>query len=224
MTQTFAQLTQRVIHAVGEVPGTSVQTYSEPRVMEALTQVFDVVFRKFWWPQYMRWFELTLDGTLGIVTDNSFGTSVVDIRDIKAVIPEDNEKGIPQLPDQANPFNLSGTTPLYYESLDTASSYYATRLLQFWPKTATGGVKIHARLKPTVVDSLVNYLDDNLIVFGATWVILEAEDINPNAAKLAQRMFNESFVDIMKQFADQPIENPVTGYPSSRYLSEWWPG
>jgi hypothetical protein len=223
MALTFNQLTQRVIASVGEVEGTSVQTYSEPRVLEALEEIFEVIFRKFWWPQYMSWFgPLTLDGTLGIVTDTTFGGSVRDIRDVKTIIPANADRGIPYLPDSRNPFNITGTTPRYYEELDAANAYRATRLLQFWPKTATGNVYIQARKFPTIVGTTLSYLDNNLMIFGASWLILEQEDINPNAAALQERMFNETFADLMKHHSDIPIENSITGYSSQRYLSEWF--
>jgi hypothetical protein len=191
--------------------------------MEALEEIFEVVFRKFWWPQYMSWFgPLALDGTLGIVTDATFGTSVKDVTDIKAVIPEGREKGLPYLPDQRNPHNISGTTVRYYEALDAANTYFDTRRLQFWPKAATGNVYIHARKFPTIVTTTRNYLNDNLLIFGASWLMLEQEDINPNASALQERMFNETFADIMKHHSDIPVENAITGYGTDRYLSEWF--
>ena len=224
MALTFAQLKQRVIASIGEVEGTSVQTYSEPRVTEALEEIFTTLFRKYWWPQYLAWFgPLTLDGTLGIMTDNTFGSSVKDIRDVKTIIPSGQEKGIPYLPDSRNPFNISGTTVRYYEALDAANANQSTRIIQFWPKTAIGTVYIQARKIPTIVDTTLCYLDNNLMIFGASWLILEQEDINPNAAALQERMFNETFADIMKHFSDQPLENPVVGYQTERYLSEWFP-
>jgi hypothetical protein len=223
MSLTFAQLTQRVIASVGEVSGTSVQTYSEPRVREALEEIFEVVFRKYWWPQYMAWFgPYTLDGTIGIITDNTFGQSVKDIRDVKTIIPLNAERGIPQLPDNRNPFNITGTTVRYYEALDAANANAASRLIQFWPKSSTGQVYINARKFPTLVDSTHSFLDNNLMIFGASWLILEQEDINPNAAALQERMFNETFADIMKHYSEQPIENPIVGYSTERYLSEWF--
>ncbi|MCI0557534.1 MAG: hypothetical protein MN733_03485 [Nitrososphaera sp.] len=216
---TLTQITQRVIQSIGEVEGTSVQTYSEPRVEEAIIQTFELVFRKYWWPQYCKWFQRTLDGTLGIVTASL--SEIKDFRDIRVVIPDGEEKGIPQLPWGKNPFNLTGTKPRYYEALDSSNANF-TRRLQFWPKTATGDVFIYARLLPTIIAETELYLDDKLLINGAAWIILEDEDINPNAAQLRKDLFEENFAAIMKELGQQPIENPNRD-SSQRYLSEWWP-
>jgi hypothetical protein len=216
---TFSETTQEIIKSIGEVEGTSVQTYSEPRVEAALTQIFGMCFRKYWWPQYMTWSQRTLDGTLGILTANI--SDIRELRDIRTIIPDGREKGIPQLPFGRNPFNLTGTTPLYYESLDSTHASFATRLLQFWPKSATGDVFIHARLFPTIINSTELYLDQKMLINGSAWIILEDEDINPNAAQLRKDLFEENFAAIMKEYSEQPIENSGVN-TNERFMSEWF--
>lgn len=216
--KTFEALVQDAISALGEVEGTSVQTYSEPRVEVALNHIFEFAFRKVWWPQYMTWYEKALDGTLGVLTTD-FSPAVVDIRDIRAIIPENEEKSLPRLPPFKNPFNTTGTTVRYWEGLNNTSQFFDGRLLQFWPKTATGNIKIHARNMPTVTNSTTLYIDEKLLVNGTAWTILEDEDINPNAAALRERLFNEAFADIIKQYGEHPEE---TGYiASADYRTQW---
>jgi len=220
--QTFSDLVQDVISAVGEVEGTSVQTYSQPRVEKALRMLFNLVFRKAWWPQYMRWDNLILDGTLGVVTTNELA-AVKDFRDFRTIMPEGQNKPIPRLPYGKNPYEISGTKPLYFESLPITDSLYTNRKLQFWPKAATGNVVIHSRLEPTIVDTTTLYIDEDILVNGAAWVILEDEDINPNAAQLKKDMFEEFYTNAIKSLSDMPIENPGVGI-SSDYLTEWQHG
>ena len=215
--KTKVQLIQDVIASIGEVEGTSVQTYAEPRVSVALDQIFTIAFRKAWWPQYTKWFELTLDGTLGIVTTNI--SQIKDIRDVRCIIPSGQERALPILPPFTNPFNITGSKPRYFEALDSTHASFANRLIQFWPKTATGGVKIHARAMPTIVNATTLYLDDIMLVNGAAWLILDDEDINPNAAANRERLFNEVFANIMKAYSDLPIENTQGDFGS--YLSGW---
>ena len=220
----LSSLRDDVIAYIGEVEGTSVQTYSEGRVDAALKHIFKNLHQKIWWPQYMQWFTLALDGTLGITTDATFGADgyVQHPKDIRVIIPDGRNKSIPLLPKGANPFNLSGTTPKYWESLPASSEYYASRRFQIWPKTSTGNVIVHARVRPAVITSSTqNELDDNLLIFGAAWMILEQEDINPNSAALAERMFTETYADIMKTLSNQPIENPVKGAAVENYLADW---
>lgn len=217
---TFAETVQEIIKSIGEVEGTSVQTYSEPRVSAALEQTFEMCFRKYWWPQYTKWLQRTLDGTLGILTTNI--SEIKDLRDIRVIIPDGQERGITQLPHGRNPFNITGTKPVYYESLDSTHGSFATRRLQFWPKTATGDVFIHARLMPTVIDSTELFLDQKMLINGSAWIILEDEDINPNAAQLRKDLFEENFSAIMKEYSDQPIENASIS-TDRRFIEEWGP-
>lgn len=216
---TFATLVQRAIKVIGEVDGTSVQTYSQPRVEEALRQIFDLAFRKSWWDQYCFWYEVALDGTLGLISTDSL-TSVKDFRDVKAIIPENQDRALPRLPYGVNPFNLTGSTVMYYEPLINSHPSFAGRMFQFWPKTAVGNLKIRARILPTLVDETIMYLDTNMLVNGAAWMILEDEDINPNAAQLRKTLFNEFFESIQKNEADQPIEN-INSSGDRRFLTEW---
>lgn len=215
--KTKTQLVQDIIASIGEVEGTSVQTYAEPRVDVMLEQIFGIAFRKHWWPQYMVWYERTLDGTLGLVTSNI--NTILDIRDIRVIIPAGQEKAIPQLPPFKNPFNITGTRPRYFESLPVTNASFANKLVQIWPKTATGDIKIHARLYPTITADTVLYLDDKLLVNGAAWLILDDEDINPNAATNRERLFNEIFANIMKDYGELPIE--YSACPNDSYMTNW---
>lgn len=216
--KTKEELIQDVIKLIGEVEGTSVQTYSEPRVSIALDHIFEVAFRKFWWPQYMRWIEATLDGTLGIVTTDL--TAILkDIRDLRCIIPADQERALPLLPLFSNPFNMTGTKPRFFEALGVNDANFVSRTFRVWPMTAEGDVKLHVRTFPTIIDTTTLYLDDKLLTNGASWLILDAEDVNPNAAHNCERMFNEIFANIMKSYSELPLENTVGNYGS--YLTDW---
>lgn len=218
MAKTFDELVQVVVKVIGEVEGTSVNTYSIPRVETALRQIFELCFRKTWWPQYCKWFQKALDGTLGIVTTDFEG--VVDFRDIRVIMREKDEQPIPQLPKERNPFNITGTKVVYYEPLDVLNNVYDKRILQFWPKTATGNLIIHARLFPTIVGGTKLYLDEGMLVNGAAWIILDDEGINPDAAQMRKDLFEEFWNAYKQSEADQPIEN-WNAPRDTRYQTEW---
>lgn len=219
--EAFSTVVQNTIKKIGEVSGTSVQTYSEPRVQTDVKSIFELAFRKLWWPQYMQWFEVALDGTLGVVTGDL--TTIRRVEDIRAIFPERSDKPLPMMPKGRNPFNLSGTTVRFWESIlaGSTSPNYTTKKVQFWPKAATGNLKIHARIFPTIVDATILYIDNDALVNGAAWSILEAEDINPNAAATCRELFEEHFVTIKKAWADQPIENPQAYPGNATYMSDW---
>ena len=65
---TLSTLIDRVADRLSMVAGTGVQTYAEDRIAEMIQHKFDVLFDEIWWPQFLTWETLTLDGTLGVVT------------------------------------------------------------------------------------------------------------------------------------------------------------
>jgi hypothetical protein len=220
MAKKFDELVLEIVKAIGEVEGTSVNTYSIPRVESALRQIFDIVFRKTWWPQYCKWYQMTLDGSLGIFTSDL--TGIKDFRDIRVIMNEKGEHPIPQLPKGKNPFNITGDRVAYYEPLDFSNAGYATRLVQFWPKTAKGNIVVHGRLYPTIVGATELFLDQNMLINGAAWIILDDEGINPEAAQLRKDLFEESWNAYLQAEGDQPIENwHSPGGGDTRYYSEW---
>lgn len=219
--KTFTQLMGDVVSAIGEVSGTSVQTYAEPRVRVALNQIFELVFRKVWWPQYMQMYQLTLDGTLGVVTTNEL-FAVKEFRDFRSITIAGQNRPLTILPQNFNPYTLTGTKPVYFSSLNVTDTNYLNRKLQIWPKTATGDLVINARLFPTISEATtILYIDDNILVNGAAWMILEDEDINLNAAQNRKELFDEFFSAAVKALADHPMENPYGAVPNSDYVSEW---
>lgn len=220
---TLATLRAEVIRFIGEVSGTSVQTYSEPRVDDALKQAYLNLFRKMWWPEYMKWFTLTLSGANGIHTDATFSSdgNVQKSEDIRSITISGQNRPLPKLPYNTNPYNITGTRPVYWEAIEKTDAN-AGRLFRVWPLAATGTLYVNARVRPATIDSTVNnYMDDNLLVFGAAWLILEQEDINANAAALAERMFTETFADINKAISKQQQDNPHRGSQNQAYLSDW---
>jgi hypothetical protein len=65
---TLSQLIVRTADRLSMVAGTGVQTYAEDRIAEMIQHKFDVLFDEVFWPQFLSWAKLTLDGTLGLVT------------------------------------------------------------------------------------------------------------------------------------------------------------
>lgn len=216
----FDKLVQKVIREIGEVEGTSVQTYSEPRVEDKVRQAVRFVMRKYWWDNYMQWFQFSLDGMNGIITDSTGLTNVKDILDVRAVFIDGGNVRVTRIPEGKNPFTITGTKVIYYDSLPVTDPNYAARKLQFWPKTATDNIVIHARLVPTIQNNTVLHLNEDLLTYGAAWLILEDEDLNASAAAKNKTMFDQTFQDLMLAYGDQPIANPY-GQRTQDHLTEW---
>lgn len=213
------EIRKDVIKSLGEVEGVGVQLYSESRIDQAIIKIFTFLIQKIWWPDYMLWQEHELDGELGIITDDGF-KDLQDYSDIRAIIPEDHMRAIPQMPDGINPFSVTGTYPRYMSCLHHADSNYQNRRVQFWPKAATSKVFSHARFYTRPGANTTIYMDRDLVGDGATWSILNDEDVNPGAAEKWRVMFDTRWKDLQDKYASQPIRNP-RDMGRDTYPHEW---
>lgn len=197
---TLSEMIVDVENALSQVSGTSVQVYAEDRISLYIQRAFNLVWDEVWWDDYMQWFERSLDGSQGIVTQN-----INDIKrweDIRAVFAENKERPLRGLPSTLNPFNLSGSTPRFISRHGDDN-----KMVQFWPKGADGKVYIHARVKPD--DFAPNddiRIDHDLILYGATWLYAEDDGTNPGAIDKNKMLFEQRLQQLKRERNNQPIE------------------
>jgi len=214
---TLTQLITRTADRLSMVAGTGVQTYAEDRIGEMLQHKFDVLFDEVFWPQFLSWAELTLDGTLGVVT-----TDLTDLvkrfEDIRVIYPDNSNTALTKVsPLTTNPFTLSGTTPIHYEALGPAASNKTTRVFNVWPKGSTGNIILQYRTKPdTFVSTDEVDFDDQALILGATFDYLEDDGTNPNATQKFQLLFEARVKQLKNTFNSSPISlDPVTALPQT---------
>lgn len=212
MTALVGDIMEDALDLIGEIAGPGTNAYSEDRIRKEVVRSFNMLFKKYHWPQYCDWFRVQLDGLTGTVTTNDL-SAIVDAEDVVGVKFDGRNSDIPRLPIQRNPFaiNTSGAVS-YWRNLNVNNAYYATKRLIFYPITATDFVNVGARLYPTQVgnqwvDDDTMYLDKDLLVFGAAFSTMSADDVNANAAKVAQQMMDIRYKDIISSFADTPMSN-----------------
>ena len=214
---TLQQLIDRAADRLSMFPGTGVQVYAEDTLGEMIQHKFDVLFEEAYWPQFFSWAQWTLDGTLGIVT-----TDLTDLikrfGDIRVVFPENSSTPLTVMSAlTTNPFELSGTTPIHYESLGPADDNKTSRVFQIWPKTATGNVIVGYRTKPdmfAVIDEVD--FDDQALILGACFDYAEDDGTNPNATQKFQLLFEARVKQLKKTLNNTPISlDPVTALPQS---------
>mgnify|MGYP006433821167 CR=1 FL=1 len=200
----FSQLILETERALSQVDGTAVQIYAEDRIADYLERTFNYVWKEAWWDDYMQWFERDLDGTQGVVTVDL--DDIKEWTDIRRVFHSNSDIPLRQLPSTINPFRLSNTsgsaTPKYIDRHPDDD-----RLIQFWPKNATGKVYVHARVYPEEFgpESDVR-MDKDLLVNGAAYFYAEDDGTNPGAIGKFQNMFETRLQQLKRERNKQPLQ------------------
>lgn len=197
---TLNELIQRTIRRLSQVPGTSVQTYSEDRIADMLQHKFDVLFDEAWWFQFLYWRTITLDGALGIPTINlQTATNPLDrFEDIKFVMVNDTNRKLTRLPETINPTSVTSNNARWIEEYNLDG-----RVFRVLPVTSTDTLQLRYRSRPAAftTNDVVNF-DPEALVLGATYDYLEDDGTNPGATAKFLNFF-ESRVKQLKLMLSQ---------------------
>ncbi len=209
MSATLREIVDDTLNVLGEVAGAGVATYSEDRMMADAVRTFNLLFKKYYWPNMLEWFRVPLDGTLGIVPAETF-KHVRDIEDFYSVFRDGNASPLPSIPKGINPFSITGTAIQYYGFQPVTSENYENRYLQIWPKSATGYINVLARVYPRENGERWKWdddvpLDKDMMVNGTAFLTLSTDDINPGAADAQRNMMEMRYKDILAAFANSPM-------------------
>ena len=228
MTILTSDLITEVEHEIGEVAGSSVQLYSEDTILRRIRRVFDLVFKRRFWAQYSKWYQVSLAGSGGLI-DSSDLQYIKDFDDIRAVFRDGEDTPLPLLPSSSNPYLLTGTKALYYESLSAVSDLAnITKKIKIWPLAATGDLVIRAREYPYVegggqpiVPNKTIYFDASLMVHGTCWMCLASEGLNSEDAQKHKELFDLRYSEITKALAQQPLamSNPNATLPTDWFVN-----
>jgi len=196
-------LVTEVLSIVGLVSGTAVQTYTEPQVKRAIQNQFDMIFMKRFWEWLSGWDTFTLSGSGGILNTNVTFKAYEDVKEIRI----SGTNRLVGRPAGREHLHVTGSTPLYFTPIRYGDSNFSTRVIKFWPVTATGDVDIYSRTKP---DPFVQNTDivpfpSHVIAQAAAWDLLDSDGINPPAAQKAQLLFDTSYQDLMTALSEGGI-------------------
>lgn len=226
MSATIREIVDAALTVVGEVSGSGVQQYEDDRMRQDAIRAFNMMFKKYEWPQYLGRFTITLDGVLGIPNADIF-EQVKDFEDFVAVYRNGETRRLPILPSRVNPSSLSisGTYVLFWTSMNATNANYAKRKLQFYPAASVGSLQVLAKIYPLVPPATqfdwgdTFYLDKDLLVYATAYMTLSGDDLNAGAADVIRNLMEMRYKDIMSALAKHPIPiNTTSSIPN--YWSE----
>jgi len=225
MSGTVREIVDATLKYIGEVSGPGVQTYSEDIVFDSVVRGFDLMFKRRFWEQYIKWFSSPLDGTLGIISSNLL-SKVRDFEDFIAVYRNGQTFPLPIKPSRLNPYAIgTGNRVLMWTSLHVTDTNYAGRKLQFYPVASTDTVNIGAREYPLSAEAEawdwedVMYLDMHLLTYAGAYAVLASDDLNSQAASMAQAAMESKYKDIVSGLSSHPLASTYrSGIPD-----QWYP-
>lgn len=192
--KTLQQITNDVISELGLVAGSGVQTYTEPQAATAVNRMFDYLVGKDEWDHLITWDRYTLDGVTGTVVGAV--TGIRDVDDVLEVRPLARRSNISR-PIGTQHLEVQGNDAMYWTPI-AWNAPNADKLMQFWPKTATGTVDIRSykRPEPFVARNDIVPFNPLVITLGAAWYVLQGDGINAANAEKVQIMFDLVYQDL----------------------------
>ena len=219
MPVTIGDVVTEAQELLGEVAGPGVQAFSEDRMIRDALRAFRMVFTKYGWEQYLKWYRYELDGSTGLITNPNGLNAVQDYSDFMAVHKDGDPNPLSVVPPRFNPYTLTAaTSPRYWTSLDVLHGSYEGKKLQFYPLTAQGFVNIQARVRPAVMDeTTVVYIDKDLLVYATAFMGLALDDLNAQGTETCKQLMQTRYEDILASLSGHPISTGTGAAP----LSDW---
>lgn len=215
--KTVQQITQDVLSRIGLVTGSAVQVYTEPQIVNAISDAFNLLFRKRYWEHLSDWFTFNLDGVNGYLTTD-LSEVVRSFEDAKDFHVTQSQQKIVK-PIGKEHLIVNGSNPLYYTAVKFGQDEFETRVFRFWPNTATGSVTFFARTHPGVFnDNSKVPMPAELITYAAAWLMLESDGMNPGNAEKMKNLFTLTYNDYLSSIGDD-----VIGHRGGRNAHTVWP-
>jgi hypothetical protein len=206
---------------VGEVAGPGVQVYEDDRMFADAVRAFNMMFKKYNWPQYLRWYSVVLDGVTGKPTTGPF-EQVKDFEDFIAVHRNQETLRLPIAPTRLNPYAFgNGSLALYWTSLIATDADYVLKKIKIYPATSIGSINVLAKEYPLVPPATqfewttTFFLDKDMLVYATAFMTLSGDDLNAGAADVVRNLMEMKYKDVLAALSSHPIPidmpyNPAT--------------
>lgn len=209
---TLRQMVDKVLTRLRMETSTATQIYSEDAIQMGIQHKFDVLFDQFWMPQFMTYQEpYTLDGVTGCIV----GDLSAKVKRWQDLLMVHNQFSIYPLPMAMNNLRHGDINmPVVQPNKDK------TKVFRIIPANSAGPVYLTYRTKPAdfVNDDDVIDMDDQLIILGTCYDMLEDDSTNPGASDKFKNMFDAR----VRQFQKAQYNMPMSTAPSQTLpLNRW---
>lgn len=203
--RTRAELIASVYNELALVAGSSVQTYTEPQVIESIQNSFDHLFAKRFWKHLTTTTFHKLDGAAGVVTDALVG--IEDINDIKWIreYPFEEYDDVPFFEDGL--FNTESRSQyLSYTTIGYLEPGYEDKRIRFMPPTSVQDIAIRARRKPPIFqEQSVIPLDYLMLKHLVSANLLSVDGMNPSAEAKQMALFEDRYSTYVSNEGNKPF-------------------
>jgi hypothetical protein len=200
---TIEEIITDVESLVRLAPGVGTHIYAEDAIHNAIKISFRELAREpgFWWPQLMQWLSGTLTGTDGLITSSTAFADIDQHEDIRAVYLDTDQRPLPYVPNNINPFTFSNFGRPMVEYLSDAD-----KRLRIWPLTQTGTVYVHARIMPDLsVPSAEVPFDRDTIANKVAYCMVSDYGANPSSGARLLATFERNFQRVKVNYNSVPV-------------------
>jgi hypothetical protein len=211
-------IVNEALTVVGEVAGPGVQVYEDDRMKADAIRAFNMMFKKYNWPNYLRWYSVALDGVTGKPTTGPF-EQVHTFEDFVAVCRSGEHHRLPIAPTRLNPYAVAvtaGARVMYWTSLPATDADYRLKKIMVYPVTSLGNINVLAKEYPLVPPAIqfdweqIFYLDKDMLVYATAFMTLSGDDLNAGAADVVRNLMEMKYRDVLSALASHPI--PITDW------------
>lgn len=204
---TVGDIVNAVILELSHVPGTATQIYSAPRILQFVQDAYQLEINEMWWPNYMFYQQVGLDGTTGALTADLAGpiSTCNDYADVAAVYAPGRNRKVREFPQSLNPFAYTTGTNAWYMMADYTVDNRPFKIL---PAGSTGPVVVWARQHDTLpyTNSSVTYLDALLLQYDACWMYAVDDGTVPAQVNRFQLLASNRRKQLKAGYNNQPLE------------------
>jgi len=209
---TLREMIDKVLTRLRMETSTATQIYSEDAIQMGIQHKFDVLFDQFWMPQFMTYQEeYALDG----VTGSIIGDLSAKVKRWEDLLMVHNKFSIYPLPVAMNNLRHGDINmPVVQPNKDK------TKVFRLLPLNSAGPVYLTYRTKPNNFenDDDVIDMDEQLIILGTCYDMLEDDGTSPGAADKFKGMFDAR----VKQYQKSQFNMPMSTSPSQTLpLNRW---